>query len=563
MKKNLSRLMGLVMTVIMTLMVFSGCAPATDTSAPTTSGTEDGPTTISTEEKVTFTIWLYATPNDFYATYSDNPVVQYLNNQFNVVLEFQQPAPGTEQESLSLMFGSGQFTDMIETSYYTGSINTLFKDGVIIDLAEKVAAYMPNLSDHIEADPTFRRNIYNDEGKLLQLQLLEGEDPLAWGGLVYRKDILDTMTGGNIAFPSGNEVPTTIADWEYMLPLFKTYFEAAGMQEYAPLIIPAVGYFATGELVSGFGTSALFTVNDGKVSFGATEEGFYNYLKKMKDWFDAGFIYQDFASRTNDLFYLPNTSLTYGAAAGIWYGLSAQVGDVMSIPQHNLMFDVKAMPSPLDAENGITNAPNRMSFSRYPFGGFVITSQTQHVERLLQALDYLYAEENAYLNGIGLTGAQVAEINSQLYILNGLEAGAYNVDVNGRIIKSELLLSGGALASNAEPFFNNRLPSFRLRSAFNDVVEEEAVEADRIWKTFDDSENLNSFMIRTPAEDAVYATKWPTIIDYLNTSVPAFITGSKPLNDTTWTAFVAQLRAYGSDELAAITQATYDRYMKR
>ena len=41
------------------------------------------------------------------------------------------------------------------------------------------------------------------------------------GGLVYRADILDVMTGGNPQFPSGNSEPTTIEDWEYMLPLFK------------------------------------------------------------------------------------------------------------------------------------------------------------------------------------------------------------------------------------------------------------------------------------------------------------------------------------------------------
>ena len=49
----------------------------------------------------------------------------------------------------------------------------------------------------------------------------------AWGGLVYRRDILETMTGGNIAFPSGNDEPTTVEDMDYMLELMKQY--AAGV----------------------------------------------------------------------------------------------------------------------------------------------------------------------------------------------------------------------------------------------------------------------------------------------------------------------------------------------
>jgi len=567
MKTTVKKYLLLVLALIVVIAAFSGCGttPVTTQTTATTTGetTTAGPTTISTEEQLTFSIWLYATPNDYYSTYSENPIVQYLNKKFNVILEFQQPAAGTEQEALSLMMGSGQYTDMIETSYYTGSINSLYQEGVIMDLKDQVQSSMPNLMNLINSDPTFKRNIYNDDGQLLKLLTLSKNDQMAWGGLVYRKDILATMTGGNIAFPSGKDVPTTIADWEYMLPLYKTYFEASGMAEYAPLIIPAVGYFATGELVSGFGVSPSFDVKNGQVEFGPTQPGFYNYLKKMKEWYDAGYIYKDFASRTNDLFYLPNTSLTYGAAAGIWFGLSSQLGDVMSMPQYNLMVDVQAMPSPLDTANNITEAPYRNSFSRYPTTGYVVTTKTKHVERLLQALDFLYAEENASMSGIGLTAEQVAEINNQLYIKNGLEAGAYSVDAGGKILRNALLLTGGALASNAEPFMNNRLPGYRNDKADNDNIDEDIANGDKIWKTYDDSKNMNLFMTRTAAEDAVFTEKWPAINDYLNTMVPGFITGSQPLDDTSWAAFVAQLQAYGCDELTQISQATYDRYQSR
>ncbi|MBN2222956.1 MAG: hypothetical protein JW708_12165, partial [Vallitaleaceae bacterium] len=269
---------------------------------------------VDFSEAAEYSYWLYATPGDYNSDYNLNPVVQYLNKKFNMTLSFQQPSAGTETDSLSLMLGTGEYTDIIDSVYYSGSINQLYEDGVIIDIAQYLD-YMPNFKALLDQDETFRKNSLNDEGQLLRLPILQTVNENMWGGLVYRRDILETMTGNNVAFPSGNAEPTTIADWEYMLPLYKMYFEASGMPEFAPLILPAKGYFDSGELLTGFGTAASYFIKDGKVAYGPMEDGFYNYLSKMKEWYELGYIYKDFASRTNDLFYLPNTALTYGAAA--------------------------------------------------------------------------------------------------------------------------------------------------------------------------------------------------------------------------------------------------------
>jgi hypothetical protein len=313
-----------------------------------TGGTAEAPKTVDYTEHETFTAWLYATADEFYSDYSDNPVVRYLGNKYNVTLQFQQPVSGTETDSLSLMFGTGEYTDMIEMSRYSGSVSDLYDDGVIVNIAEYLD-YMPNFKGHIDRDENFRRQVYDDDGRILTLRNIQTEVEFAWGGLVYRRDILETMTGGNIKFPSGNEHPTTIEDCEYMLPLFKKYFEAAGMKEYAPLIIPFNGYFYSGEFIGGFGVAGLSYLKGGKIKYGFLEDGFYNYLKKMREWYAAGYIYKDFASRVNDPFYLPNTALTYGGATGVWFGVQAQLGDAMSMPQYNLYFDVQPMPSPVDA----------------------------------------------------------------------------------------------------------------------------------------------------------------------------------------------------------------------
>jgi putative aldouronate transport system substrate-binding protein len=329
-------------------------------------GQAEAQKTVDYSQHETFTIWLQADANDYYSDYSDNPVIWALNRKFNITLKFEQPVRGSERDAMSLMFGTGEYTDMIEMSNYTGSLVQLYEDGVIVDIAQYLD-YMPNFKRILDTNEGYRRATYNDDGKILQLRGIDAEDAhyvsdvfVCWGGMVYRYDILDATTGGNVQFPSGNDYPKTIDDWEYMLPIFKSYFEARGAVDYAPLIIPYNGYIYYGDFLTSFDAAASDYIEDGKVKNGFYEDTFYKYLAKMREWYGKGWIYKDFASRTNDMFFLPNTALTYGGNAGAWFGLNGQVGDAMSMPQYGMFFDVRAVPSPLSTEEGITEFTNFM-----------------------------------------------------------------------------------------------------------------------------------------------------------------------------------------------------------
>lgn len=524
-----------------------------------------GEATVDYTEHETFSYWLYATPTDYYFDYSDNPVTQYLNHKFNVTLAFEQPAAGTESDSLSLMFGTGEYTDAIDLAYYTGSISELYEDGVIIDIAEYLD-YMPNFKGRLEADENLRRMSYTDEGQILNLRIFSAEDELRWGGLVYRRDILDTMTGGYISFPSGNDEPTTIEDWDYMLPLLKAYFEAAGMTDYAALILPYNGLFAMGELATGFGVNTSYYLDGNTVKFGPMEDGFYNYLLKMKEWYEAGYIYADFASRTNDLFYLPNTNLTYGGAAGAWYGLSSQVGDTMSMPEYELYYDVKAVSSPVDTANGIEEA---FPFSWLPYYdagtvGVAITSACENIPKLLSVLDFMYSDEGGMMRQNGLTAEQAAEAGIELYETM-IPDGVYWME-NGTFTYNPELTAGGGVI-DAEPFLGVRYPAYSINTYMKQTVREEEKEADTVWSRYKDSESgidrLASALTRPAVEDLTYTDNNVALTDYINTMVPKFIMGTEVLDEDSWGAFVTQLKAYGIEENLAIQQAAYDRYLAR
>jgi len=574
----MKRVICLVLSFLMMFALVAACSDSGDTPAntpapaspPVTSDgsqtTPEDPSVINWDEHRVFTIWMYSTNNELYSGYSHNPVINYLNQRFNVTLEFIQPPSGTEADALALMFGTGQYTDLIDVTTFTGSIGDLYSDGVIIDIANYLQ-YMPNLVAHMEADSNVRKQFYNDDGRILTLTNFSEYDQTAWGGMVYRHDLLEMMTGGNVSFPSGYDIPTTVEDWEYMLPLFKMFFEMAGMADFAPLIIPATGTFWFGELQSGFGFPSpgfYYDTRTNIVNHGYLTDGFYNYITKMSEWFEAGYIYRDFATRVGDMFFLPNPALTYGSAAGIWYGLQSQLGDSMSMPEHGLFFDVRPLSTPLDTANGITaESVISMVGPRYEDPvSFVVPASTTDIPRLLSIIDFMYSDDGGMLWQYGLTAEQIPE-NDTIYKAAGLSDGAYWFDDNGNFIYNPLVDQvGGPIAQS--DIAGIRMPGF-IRNRYNvENLSEEVSEANNIWTRHQGYFRRLPTKLSLPQEEEnLLNTRMVAINDYANAMIPQFIMGSVNFDAAAFADFKAQLISLGLDDNIRLQQAAIERYMAR
>lgn len=519
---------------------------------------------VDYSEHEEFTCWLFPTPNEYYASYSDNPVMKYLNEKFNVTLTFEQPVAGTESDALSLMFGTGQYTDLIDMTYYTGSIQQLYDDGIIIDVAEYLE-YMPNLSCLMEENELLRKHATSDDGRILKLPVTALEPEIIWGSLIYRHDILETMTGGNVAFPSGNERPTTVEDWDYMLPLMKAYFEAAGMPQYAVLMLPYYGYISYGELCTGFGFSGGdYYVENGVVSHGLLDAGLYDYLAKMNEWYEAGYIYSDFAGRVNDMFFLPNTELTYGGAAGAWFGLNGQLGDAMSMPEYGLEMDLRAAPTPImegvDPSELLKRNPPPHEGSNL---GSVVSASCHNIPKLLSIIDYMYSDEGGMLWKYGLTKEQIPASDT-VYADNGLSEGTYWFEGDTFVLNPQLDPVGGPVTLTE--MIGQRLPGLSRNLHDRDYMYELWQEADYVWSMYDEvagKEKLPGSLSYPADEERQIVDARVTITDYANSMIPRFIMGTEPLNEDSFAKFVQQLKDYGLESCVEIQQAAYDRYVAR
>lgn len=494
----------------------------------------------------------------------DNEVIKYFQEQYNLKFEFQYPPQGSETEQLNMMYGTGEFTDLIDMNFNTENLTSLYEEEVIYNLTPYMETYMPNYLKYLENNLDVKSAISDDNGNIYTMTVIQ-EAPIQWGGLVYRKDILDTMTGNNIEFPSGNNTPTTIKDWDYMLPLMKQYFDASGMAESACLILPATGYFSTGELISGFGIGGAQYVNDGTVKYGISEDNFYNYLTKMNEWYEKGYIYSDFASRTQDLFYLPNTALTYGGAAGVWFGFNAQLGGAMSLPDYNLFMDTEAISAPADTENGVdTPLGIYLDSGRASANiGWAISTACDEDKliRIMNAFDYFYSEEGARTKTMGLSAEQGA-VDLESYKKVGITNGTRKNGTNEWTDEMDKCLDEKVGAFGA-----NRLPGIMVEYKTRSVDLIDGVDlnkiADEIWTVYG-NENVYPLAVSLTPDETDKLNKIETNIqDYANPMIVKFIMGIEELTEESFKSYQEQLESLGLSQMLEIRQDAYDRYIEK
>lgn len=589
MKKK--KMLTLFLCLTMVVGMFTACAgngDSKESGQPSNGSTENAESAESAEseeqassegtvdysENETFSYWLNATniSNDFYTDYTENPVINYLDEKFNVTLEFEHPVSGAEADALALMFSTGEYTDVVDVSSYTGSINELHEDGVVIDIAEYLD-YMPNLKGLLDSDEGFRKTMYNDVGKILTLRTYNTAPDLPWCGFVYRRDILEKMTDGKVAFPSGNENPTTLEDWEYMLPMYKQYFEESGMSDYAALILPSNGLIHYGDLQSGFGAyhSYYLDAKTDEIRYGAVEDEFYNYLKKMNEWYEAGYIYRDFASRTTDMFFMPNTALTYSGAAGVFFGMFNTLEDQMSDPENGLEFNVKPVAGALDTENGVEESQvisrSRPNYEASGSPGPVITSKCKNIPKLLSVLDYGYTEEGSMLLWFGMTKEQIPESDT-VYEAAGLQDGAYWFEGDNFVYNPVITEAGSGGALGIEQMNGIRIMAcispveFIFEETYTDT-KKNAVNAWLYFQEVSEKTFLPCSLSYTAEDEALIKSNNVSMLDYQNSMIPKFIMGTESLDEASWEAFKKQIYAYGLEDNLSIHQDAYGRFQNR
>ena len=126
--------------------------------------------------------WLYDDDGQgvFYENYEDNPAIQWINQQYwdtenggigteengtKLKLTFETPIAGAEQDNFNTMLSTDSYPEIISMDM-AGSAQSLYEDGILIELNEYIDKYMPNYKKLLEenADVRGKATTYDEDG---------------------------------------------------------------------------------------------------------------------------------------------------------------------------------------------------------------------------------------------------------------------------------------------------------------------------------------------------------------------------------------------------------------
>jgi putative aldouronate transport system substrate-binding protein len=301
-----------------------------------------------------------------------------------VKVNFISPAVGNGIDAFNLMVASGNMPDIIDYAWnrppgYPGGPAAALANKVILPLNDKLEANSPDLKALFDANPDYDKMIKTDDGTYYIYPVMKLDDYLnTTYGLFVRQDWLEEL---NL------KMPVTLDDWHAMLTAFKNRKGAGAPLTYGGQAV--FGPFASGMFIGAYGITKNWFLNSGKVSYGAYEPAYKEWLKTMAKWYAEGLIDSNFA--TNDSAAMNSNLLTGQAgAASFWIGS----GLGMYLPElrkTNPKATLAAATYPV-LKAGDTPQFNSL-LNPFDGGGACITSSCKNIDIAMKFLNYGYTEK--------------------------------------------------------------------------------------------------------------------------------------------------------------------------
>lgn len=497
------------------------------------------------DESVTYHLWTGMAPyvSGYINDFSENSVINELEKITNIHLEIQTLSNENESQAFALMISSGSWDgiDILSSvdRYYVGGANQAIQDGVLIDLRQSIADYVPNFQKTLDEDEALRKIMVTDDGYITNFPLLYDEPMADYSGFMIRKDWLDEV---NMAIPE---------TYDELHDALVAIQPAHG----ATMLLPAMGCTTSDGFASGFGISGKFYdmsqefpfyVEDGIVKFGMVEEGYREFLTTLSQWYSEGLIYPEYYS-ASEMLASQDTSLTVDNKVSVIYDDVAMMGDYKNLSDDS-DFNLAAIPDPVQEKGDI----NHIGFeaSRFNTNLWYITSSCEDVETLCKWINYLYSEEGSLLCLYGVEGEGME------YGEDGLPQYSELITNNPDGINSKVASCMYAIGDGAPiPYYTSY-----IKRPVN--YSQEQQEAFDIWANASDEANnypkgaaLNS----TESEEA--GNLMSDINTYVREMVTKFIVGQASLDD--FDSFVDELNNMGVPRLVMLYQNAYDRYLEK
>lgn len=506
-------------------------ASTPDDSAAETTSDRPEVTYPLVEEETTLTYWQAWPPFlSEISEPSDAAMFDKLAEATGVRLEISAVSTETAADDFMLRCASGDLTDMVQNAatQYTGGGAKAIEDDVIMDLLPLIDEYTVNYYNIINSDPNIYKNLVNDEGQVPALIGMYTDYYYTDQGFWIRQDILDK---------TGLSIPKTVPELDAVLEAFKDLglTDSLVVLSEGKCDLLDVAYGATDRLV------------DGKIQPAALTDNYRDYLKKLHEYYEKGYISVDFVTY-NESDTKPPQDVIFNDMGGIFKEDVASIAGYLK-STNTPGFDLQPMGQirlnegdRLDTGFIGVKAADKYSLS--------ISTQCSDPKLAIQYMDYLFSEEGHMLANYGIEGE------------------TYTME-NGEPQFTDLILN------NPQGFDWQLCQSLYINPGFpclTDLSVQEMTYTDAqkaavpTWvEAYDSSDETmpNERWLSYTTEESQHKADLQSDIETYQTEMRLkFITGQLDI-DAEWDNYCTALEGMGIHTMEEINQAAVDRYLAK
>lgn len=563
------RIIALLMSICLAASLAScGENPWKDNSSTSTGGSstldssqgqqenEDRVTEITlpiSEEKLTFTEWR-PWSNNYMSNYGEVQGIIELENRTNIHIDYTCVPAAACVEKFGLMLASGEYTDMIESdalvSGYPSGPDAAVADGVFRDMTDAVYQYMPNYYNLLKNNSEVKQIAITDEGRNVGIYMVrcwvDGanqeivvETEPAWTGMAIRKDWLEELN---------MSVPRTVDQLHKVLVAFKENYGKGWLAMFTD------GTIGCDYILSAYGITQDFYVNDGKIGFGPITDGYREYVTLMRDWFKEGLIDPNFVATESTWIRTANTYFANGeCGVGVTYHSSVGKYYYMNGYTDNEKMELEPMMGPVLKEGDKTVTTYQSDIAMAP--QWITTAVTDdELPVLAQWLDYHYTYDYTLIQSFGVEGVSYTIDENNPWYFVYTEA-VTNPPVAGQTPGQARSMY--ALFNNVG--FMNWKAGFQINELSGNTW---TAHAYSVWGQQTDEIMLPASISFTAEEAQEYANIYTDIEAYVAENTVNFIVGNSDI-DKEWDNFVANIEKMGVARCVELKQISYDRFASK
>ncbi len=550
----------LLLAALLLLSLMAGCAsePAVnpDTSADTPDGTtepaeepddasEETPADDASAEKsladifplaetVVYSGWvsrdIKMDPN---AKLEDTPAHQWLYEQTNVRVEWDNVSENAGAEQFSLMLVSGNYPNILQNGTYPGGMQSSIDEEILVDIAPYVeAGYAPNYQALRDADPELRKDTMLDSGAMPGFYRVLTHKQNTFLGWTARADV-----ASELGFDLDQVV--TLDDYHELVTAYANYGLEIPCELMSSGLDPA--FMSAFGIAGAFGTSPFRQV-DGQVQYCLTTPEYYDYLTTMNQWYNEGLFASDFNGVVGSIAF--NNDLIATGQAGIFNILATQAKLVKDLSG----CEYQPVPAPILEEGGSRKLVQVGGcFSRLDGVFTGISTTAENLEILIPYLDFMYSDE-AYLP------------------LNfGIEGKTYEFNENGEVTFTQAFMDSpdGWVAQMRYYCAYDTVSNLFFWESQKVGQAEEVHYAYGIWDKYYQEEYTLPALALTAEESEDYGSRYSDISTYASEMVLKFILGIEPLTEQSYADYVKRVEDMGIQTCIDVYQTAYERYQAR